>query len=424
MLIFLQRNLAWMVLAVALATSLWVVVTTQQNPDEVDFFEAIPVEPRNQPTGLVLRSEIPPIRLRVAAPRDVWQELRKAKFQATVDLARLGPGLQEVPIQVNTVESRARIEDVVPARALVHLERVRTKEVPVKVNRIGEPPTGFRAGTPRLTPELVVASGPESLIEQVVAAVADVDLANATASISQVARVSPQNGSGERVDRITLSSENVLVEVRIDQERANKTVPVQPQTAGSIAPGYWIAGLRADPSSVTIEGLPAALDGITLVPTRPVELNNATGDVSSSVELQLPEGVRLTRAQPVTVQVFVSPVEGSKVVEIAPTVKDVGAGLRSSISPAAVRLTVIGPMPILSGLGPREVQVSVNAAGLTPGTHQIRPQIELPPAPSGSSPLRVQQTEPERVELRIQAIEPTPTPPPATPAPTRTATTP
>src|SRR5688572_19443663 len=131
MLIFLQRNLAWMLLAVALATALWVVVTTQQNPDVIDPWESIPVEARNLPTDLVLRSEIPAVRLAVAAPRDVQQELRKAKFQAWVDLARLGPGLQEVPIQVSTVEPRARIEDVVPARALVHLERVRRKEIPV-----------------------------------------------------------------------------------------------------------------------------------------------------------------------------------------------------------------------------------------------------------------------------------------------------
>lgn len=420
MLIFLQRNLAWMLLAIALSTALWVVVTTQQNPDVVDRWESIPVEPRNLPTDLVLRSEIPTVRLSVAAPRDVQQELRKAKFLAWVDLARLGPGLQEVPIQVSTVEARARIEDISPARALVHLERVRRKEVPIKVNRIGEPPSGYRANTPKLTPENVVASGPESLVEQVTAAVAEVDLSGTTTSVSQVARVAPQTGSGERVDRITLSSENVLVEIRIDQERANKTVSVQPQTLGSVAPGYWVAGLRANPSAVTVEGLPTAIDNLTHLQTRPVELNAATGDVQASVDLQLPEGVRLTRAQPITVQVFVSPSEGSKVVEIAPTVKEVGAGLRWSVSPAAVRLTVSGPMPILSGLGPRDVQVSVNAAGLTPGTHQLRPQIDLPPAPTGSSPLRVQGTEPERVELRIQAIEPTPTVPPATPQPTRT----
>ena len=413
MLIFLQRNLAWMLLAIVLATSLWVVVTTQQNPDVTDFFESIPVEARNQPPDLVLRSEIPPIRLQVAAPRDVWQELRRAKFQATVDLARLGPGLQEVPIQVNTVEPRARVEDVSPARALVHLERVRRKEVPVKVVRTGEPPSGYRAGTPRLSPETLVASGPESLIEQVVAAVAEVDLSGATTSVSQASRVTPQNGNGERVERITLSSENVLVEIQIAQDRANKTVPVQPQTAGSVAPGYWIAGFRADPSAVTVEGLPAAIDGLTHVQTRPVELNGATGDVQSSVDLQLPEGVRLLRAQAVTVQVFVSPVEGSKVVEIAPTVRDVGAGLRWSVSPSAVRLTVSGPMPVLSALGARDVQVSVNAAGLTAGTHQLRPNVELP------SPVRVQGTEPERVELRIQQVEPTPTPP-VTPQPTRT----
>ena len=90
MLIFLQRNLAWMLLAFALATALWVVVTTQQNPDVVDPWESIPVEARNLPTGRVLRSEIPAVQLMVAAPRDVQQEL--AALEAR-DLDRVVIGL-------------------------------------------------------------------------------------------------------------------------------------------------------------------------------------------------------------------------------------------------------------------------------------------------------------------------------------------
>src|SRR5215475_9351025 len=110
-----------MLLAVVLASALWVVVTTQQNPDIVDVFQAIQVETRNKPDDLVLRNEIPTVRVTVAAPRDVWPDLRPAKFQATIDLSRLGPGLQQVPIQIQTVDNRARIEEVNPTQVLVHL---------------------------------------------------------------------------------------------------------------------------------------------------------------------------------------------------------------------------------------------------------------------------------------------------------------
>ncbi|HEY3079505.1 MAG TPA: CdaR family protein [Chloroflexota bacterium] len=419
MLIFLQRNLAWMLLAIALATALWIVVTTQQNPDVVDVFQAIQVETRNKPDDLVLRNEIPTVRVTVAAPRDVWPDLRPAKFQATVDLARLGPGLQQVPIQVQTVDTRARIEDVNPTQVLVHLERVERKNVPTRAKLNGELPTGYRHGAAKVTPENVVATGPESLVTQVVAVVADVDLSGLTASVSQTYRATPQNANGEQVDRISLSSENLLVEMRIDQEKLVKTVPIAPQVAGAVAPGYQPVGFRAEPTAITVEGDPAAVEALDFVQTRPVDLKNATGDVSANVELQLPPGVRLTVPQPIVVRVFVSPVEGSKTIDIAPTVQELGPGLRSTISPPAVRLTLTGPMPVLTTLGPNDVKVIVNAAGLTPGSHQLRPRVEVP------SLVRQQGPDPERVELRIVAIEPTATPvPPPSPVPSPTRSPP
>jgi YbbR domain-containing protein len=416
MLIFLQRNLAWMLLAVALAASLWVVVTTQQNPDVVEVFQSIQVGARNQPPELVLRSEIPTVALTVAAPRDVWQELRPAKFQATVDLSRLGPGLQEVPVVVQTVDPRARIEDVTPARVLVHLEPEVRREVPARANVTGTLPSGYERQAPRLTPEVVVARGPRSLVDQVVAVVAEVDLSGVTASISQPYKVVPQNASGERIDRVSLSSENVLVDVRVDRQRATRTLPVAPQSDGAVAPGYQIAGLRAAPSSVTVEGLPETVDRLEYVQTQPLELRNATGDVQGNVSLQVPEGVRLVRGGDVAVTVFVSPVQGSKVIEVAPALEQVPGGMRASLSPPSVRLTLEGPMPQLTALAPSDVKITVNAAGLTAGTHRLRPQIELPTL------VRRQNTDPEQVEVRLQSIE-TPTPVP-TPLATRTPAAP
>jgi YbbR domain-containing protein len=416
MLIFLQRNLAWMLLAAALATSLWVVVTTAQNPDVSQVFQSIQVNAENRPPDLVLRTEIPTVALTVAAPRDAWQELRPANFRATVDLSGLGPGLQEVPVAVRTVDPRARIEEVSPVRVPVHLEPEVRREVPVRANVIGTLPSGYERQAPRLTPDVVVVRGPRSLVEQVVAVVADVDITGVTASISQPYRVVPQNANSERIDRLSLSSENVLVDVRVDRLRANKTVPVAPQSDGAVAPGYQVAGLRAAPSSVTVEGLPETVDRLDVVPTQPLELHNATGDVQGNVSLLLPEGVRLIRGSDVAVTVFVSPIQGSKVIEVAPTLEQPPATMRASTSPPSVRLTLEGPMPQLNALAPADVRITVNAAGLTAGTHRLQPRIVLPEL------VRLQRSEPELVEVRLQSVD-TPTPAP-TPQTTRTPTAP
>lgn len=413
--VFLRRNLAWMVLAFALAASLWGFVTTQQNPDVLDVFQAIPVEVRNLPADLTVRSEIQPVRVTVSAPRDIWQELRPAKFQASVDLSRVGPGLQEIPVTVQTVDTRARVEDITPAKALIHLEPIRRKDVPTRTRFIGEVPAGYQVGQPKVTPETVTVTGPQSLVDQVVAVVAEVSLVGATASLNQVHKAIPFDGRGDRVDRVAISSENLLVELRIEQERAFKLVPLAPKLTGALSPGYQIVELRVDPSAITVEGDPKAIEPVNVLPTTPIELNGATGDVSANASVQLPDGVRLARAQPVVVRVFVSPIESTVTLDVAPTVQDVSPRMRVDIVPTTIRLTLIGPMPVLSTLRARDVTASLSAGGLQSGVHPIRPRIDVPAL------VRLQQVSPENVELRLSLIEPTPSPS-ASPSVTPSAT--
>lgn len=409
MLVLLQRNLVWMLLALGLATALWTVVTTSENPDVVDVFQAVPVETRNVPDKLSITNEVPAVNIVVSAPRDAWPELRPAKFQAAVDLARVGPGLQELPIDVKSIDARAKVVDVTPGKAIVRVEQLKRKDVPVRVVTRGELPPGYRAQSPRTQPETIAVNGPASAVDQIVAAVAEVGLDGVTSSINQVYRVTPQSASGEAIDRATIERENVVVEMPIEQDQAFKAVPISPQVRGAPAQGYQVVGIRVDPVTITIEGEPRTIDGVSFVSTQPVDLNNAAGDISANTDLQLAPGVRAVRDQAIIVRVFVAPVEGSKVIEIAPAIQNVAGSMQATINPPAIRLTVAGPMPVLTGLGPRDAKVTVDAAGLTPGSHRLPARIDLP------SPLRVQSVEPAQVEVRL--VAPTPTP-----APTATAT--
>ena len=404
MFVFFQRNLAWMLLALILATALWTLVTTQENPDVVDVFQSIPVELRNVPDKLSVTNEATSVNIVVSAPRDAWPELRPAKFQAAVDLARVGPGVQELPIDVKSIDARARIVDVTPPKAIVRLEQIKKKDIPVRVTVHGELPTGYRSQQPKTTPDTVSVNGPASAVDQVVAAVADVNLAGVTASINQVYKVSPQSASGEHFDKLTLDKENVVVEIQIEQDQAFKAVPISAQVNGAPAQGYQVVGIRVDPTAITIQGEPRTIDALSFISTTPVDLNNATGDVSANADLQLAPGIRALRDQAVIVRVFVSPVEGSKVLEVAPIVQNVAGSMQATVNPASIRLTVAGPMPVLTGLGPKDAKVTVDAAGLTAGTHKLTAKIDLP------SPLRLQDAAPAQIDLRL--VAPTATPPP------------
>jgi YbbR domain-containing protein len=392
---FLRKNLAWMILAFILSTALWLLVTFQQNPDESSVFRAIPVEVHSVPPGYTLRVDIAPIDVVVVAPRDVLQELRPNRIQATIDASQASAGLQELLVDVRVLDGRARVESA-PARTLVHLEPTRTKQVPVRVSIQGQVPTGYSARQePRVTPGQVNVTGPESFVNQVSAVVTDVSLEGVRTDVNEVFRAVPQTAAGQAVSRVTVTPESVLVEITIEQQLAYKTVPLAAQVVGNPAFGYQIVGIFVDPSALTVSGEPKVLDTLEFLPTRPVDVSGADGDMALNVAPAWPPGVAPVRQQNLVVRIYVSPIEGSKTIEVASSVRNLAEGLQATFSPNSVPVTVAGPMPVLAGIRPQDVQVTIDGAGLTPGTHTVRPRIDLPPLVRALSA-------PERVTVTIK----------------------
>src|SRR5512140_2005509 len=110
---FFGHELGLIVLALLMSTTLWLLVNLDQNPSESNWFNSIPVEVTDLPTGLVLRSDVPVIRIRVSAPRDVWLKrgLQSDRFKATIDASKAGAGINELPIKVVSLEPLAKVEE-------------------------------------------------------------------------------------------------------------------------------------------------------------------------------------------------------------------------------------------------------------------------------------------------------------------------
>lgn len=380
MLTFLRNNLAWMLLAVMLSIGLWLVVTLDQNPTESNWFPSVQVEVKNLPSGVLPRTDLEPVRVRVSAPHDVWvaQVLTAEKIRATVDASTAGPGVTELPLTVTVGDSRAKIEAVDPPKAVIRLEPVKRREVPVRVRVNGSAPLGFEARDPNVNPQTVMISGPQGPVEQVSYVLAEVSIDGARNSVSQPVSLSPRAENGNPVEKVDVAPERAVVEVQVAQEIAYKTVPVVPQVVGTVSFGYQIVGVMVDPVTTTVAGDPRPLGEMSYLQTRPVDVSNAVGDVALNAEPLLQPGVTLTRSQDFLVRVLISPVEGSKTIEVAPQVK--GAGERQvSVSPSAVQVTLSGPMPLLTQLKPQDVQVVVDVTDATTGTARIKPAIAAPP---------------------------------------------
>ncbi|HTD77236.1 MAG TPA: CdaR family protein, partial [Chloroflexota bacterium] len=91
------------VFAVALAVLLYFVALSETNPAaSADLGTPVPVQPVNVPSGLVITTPPPPVRLRVTAPQNVFGRLRPDSFTAQVDVSSAHAGDNDLPITVNT----------------------------------------------------------------------------------------------------------------------------------------------------------------------------------------------------------------------------------------------------------------------------------------------------------------------------------
>lgn len=400
-------------LALLISTSLWVLVVNDQNPERVDIPDvAISVEVNRVPPGMVVMNNLEPVRFKVRAPKDKWPSLRASSFRASVDLSRLGPGIQAVPVVAEASDPQVRVLEVIPNTVSVRLEEIRERTVPVKVNLVGNVPFGYVYDAPKVEPEAVVVSGPASLVQNVEAAVVEVRLEGITVEIDSSFHPLPADSSGTTVRGVQLTPQTVKVRLPVEQQVSYKQVGVRATIVGTVSPGYWIESVSTEPSSVTVVGDPKALARINYLDTSPLNVGGATSSIVQEVRIATPPGVSLVQQQQTArVTAQVSPLQTSQVVRVAPRVVNLSPKLAASGVPPFVDATLKGSAPVLQGLKIDSLSVTLDVKDLGEGRHPVRPTVTTPPG------VAVVAVEPETVFLILETpATPTPVPPAGTPS--------
>ncbi len=411
----LRLDLGRLLLAIGLASALWIVVQNEANPDRTDIPSfTIPVEIVGVPTGLVAVSEAPQIQVRVRMPSESWALLRPGSFRATASGAQAVPGVNELPVRVESLEPRVRAVDPIPPAANVVLEEVTDRIVPIRLNIAGNVPFGYAYSTPRIAPENVTVTGPSSAVQRVEAAVVDIRLDGLTVSLNATYAPRAIDARGGEVRGVRTSPSTVNVEVPIQQQVGYKEVGVRPSVRGRVAAGYYLQPVEVEPPSVTVVGPPATLANVNFAETEPIDVSNISTSIVRRAQVVAPAGLSLLQTDPVNVTLRVTPLTVSQTIRLAPTVQNLGTGLQLVGEVPQVDVALSGPAPTLQTLKPGDFRVVLELSGLGAGRHDLEPRVVVPPGFSleGVTPPRV------TVDLRQVA---TPTPilaptPPATPA--------
>jgi len=403
---WIVSNSPLMALALILAALAWVVAVEEEDPTlEERYPQAIPVVLSEPPEGMIIVGEFEEsVQFTVRAPESVWRSLRVEDFTAAVDLASLGAGVHQIPVQWTLNKHPSRVVLVEPEYITLELEPEAERSVPVRVEVQGEPTLGYIVQTPVVTPHQVTVSGPSTHVSQVVEAVARVSVEDASADVEGRFRLLLQDGAGQTVPYVTSALERVNVRIPIELSVYYRPLVVKVVLKGQFASGYRITEISVEPPSVTVFGVPsviAALPGF--IETEPIDLEGAQSDVIVRPALNVPPNVSVIIDEQPVVRVSIEPIQSSMTVAITPTIQGLDPAYTATVSPETVEVILSGPMPLLETLEADDVRIVLDLFDLLPETHQIEPQIVVPEGTTAQS------INPATVQVEI-SVAPTPTP--------------
>ncbi len=358
-----------------LAIIVWFVIADTENREiEARLGFSLTVEIEELGSNLVIAGEPLPVTLTVVGREADVESARPEHFKATVSLRNRAAGRHSLPVRVEAQEGDVRVRAVQPETVVVILQESVEREVPVVVEPSNLPPLGFRVGTPEVVPEMATVSGIASEVEAVESVVARIDLGGVNATVERDVTLEARTAAGGAVAQVVVNPRSARVRVPVEQELFRRTASILPDVVGVPAEGYRVRTVRATPATVDVLVPVDELDAEVEVLTEPVDVTGRSDDVMTQAQLMFADGAAPAGDSEVSTRVLVviEPVITSVTLPIDVELFAVRDGLELTFaSPLTARVTLRGPVALISELeGPVDV-IQVNLGSYAAGRHRI-----------------------------------------------------
>lgn len=404
----IKRNLGYKVISLLLAIMLWLVVSIQGTGQGVSDAQTLTISllAKNLPANLVLLSKLPPVRVSMKGNNPSFNV---NELYAYVDLSGGTPGEHSYPVKIDP-PAGINILDMQPNIISLQTDTVQEKMLPVQVSLTGNPAEGFTVGTPVLKPSAVNVRGPGAILANMDKVVVEVGVTGANDTFQVTRPVLFRDKSGKPifgpdpdVQILNASPNTVDVIVPIQpQGLASKTIPLKVTSKGSPAKGMVLRSLQAVPAGVQVVGSQNALNGFDNLTIGPVDLTDITEDKVFTIPLDkvsLPPGVSFAPGTKITIVAQISPGPIQKIFTgLQVQVKNIPAGLDIDQSIPPIDVTVQGLPDSLKTVTPDQIQLWVDASGLSAGSYpnskvywQLPPGIDMVNVPQVTLSLKAKQ---------------------------------
>lgn len=278
-----------------LSIGLWIYVTNIENPIKSYELGRVPVEIKNvdslKDAGLALApNQEFYVNLKIEGNSQDLFRVDKSDFTISVDLSEfvLKNGENKIAVNIESVPSTVKIKNSNGLAITVNTEAYATKEVPVKSKINVMSKSSYYVATPVFSPETIVVSGAESLVNNVTKVVAEGEESNAVKTIIKDYIVIPVDEDDNEIKGVQLSQKWAEATIQINQ---GKTVPIKINTTGILGKGLKLKSISSTITEIGITGSEAVLNSISEIETETINLSEITDSTNIDVALGIPDGI-------------------------------------------------------------------------------------------------------------------------------------
>jgi YbbR domain-containing protein len=391
------KNIGLKILAAVLSIILWVTIVNLNDPVTTASFR-ISVNVTNE-NVLKDKGEYytvedgNPVQFHVQAKRSILEKLTASDFSATADLSLMDSS-GRVPVTITAMRYTNKVTISQTQHYLkLKIGKNASNRFIIDAKTTGTPEKGYVLDSVKVSPNAISVSGPEDKVSKIasVTATCNIDGISADMTEAVVPKFYDKNGVQINTTGLTFSKDSVNISVTI---RMSKSVRINVQSQGKLPDGMELAGITTDPTTVSIMGLPEKLNEISeiTIPSSVVDLSAINGDWSTTVDLTsyLPEGVELTddSSSQVKINVSVSGKNSSTMTVPSSNISilNVPAGMSAAFETDSISVVLSGTESTVASLNAGSITGTVNASGLSAGSHVLPVTFSnLPEGVSASS---------------------------------------
>ena len=299
---WITNNLGLKILALLVSVGLWIIAININDPVSENTYT---VNVSLQNAGVLssagkyfeVKDNSDRIKVVVRGTRTALSQFNQADIVATADLSKITED-NLVPIDLSTTKQSDKIEGIRSESQYVKLalEDVRRLQMPIEVKVLNDPADGYILGSTQTSQNVVIISGPESIINQVESAAVEIDVSGATTDVKISLPIHLYSKEDDIIDttKVNMSVQEISTTASILQKAV---VPLIAIPQGTPTQGYVLNGIiEGLPTEITIAGKSNIVSKIPYIDiSESLDVNDIYQNTSYEININdyLPDGVSM-----------------------------------------------------------------------------------------------------------------------------------